>query len=534
MYVNEKALFPGSITGAHATPTPVYARTCEQGDPGVHSEYATLRPNPIQTVRCRMPATPASRPYLLIVDDDPLILSTLSHLLARYFAILPASSRAAARELHVQHRPALALIDLGLPPLPHRADEGLALISEILACDPLCKIIVLSGQDEEAHARHARTLGALEFIPKPAQVEHLLAVLRRALALHQEESAERLRPAALKRLIGTSPLLEAVRSQLQAYADTPFALLIEGESGTGKEVAARAAHEASQRHDQPFLALNCAAISPGLIEASLFGHARGAYTGAVGAQAGYFEDAGDGTLFLDEIGELPLELQPKLLRVLESGEYQRLGETRSRQTRARVIAATNRDLGFDARSGRFRPDLYHRLSVLRVTMPPLRSLGQDKHLLREHFIADYAQRLQLPPCQLEAAAQQRWLAYDFPGNVRELRNIVARLLSRFAGQQVSLAALEAELEADPAPQAGASPAPQLSPPELEQAIVLDEVLRRVERDYISAALRRAHGNMSQAARLLGLSRSTLYNRIDILARHGETLAAELSPLQRQE
>lgn len=481
-----------------------------------------------------MPATPASRPYLLIVDDDPLIQSTLSHLLARDFTILPASSRAAACELHAQHRPALALIDLGLPPLPHRADEGLALISDILACDPLCKIVVLSGQDEEAHARHARTLGALEFVAKPAQAGHLLAILQRAQALHQEETAEHLQPAALNRIIGNSPLLDAVRRQLQAYADTPFALLIEGESGTGKEVAARATHETSLRRDQPFLALNCAAISPGLIEASLFGHARGAYTGAVGAQAGYFEDAGDGTLFLDEIGELPLELQPKLLRVLESGEYQRLGETRCRQTRARVIAATNRDLGFDTRSGRFRADLYHRLCVLRITMPALRTLGQDKHVLREHFIADYAQRLQLPRCQLAPAAQQRWLAYDFPGNVRELRNIVARLLSRYAGQQVTLAALEAELEDDSTPQAEGPPAPEASPPELEQAIMLDEVLRRIERDYIGAALRRAHGNMSQAARLLGLSRSTLYNRIDTLARHGEPLGNEFSPNQRQE
>ncbi|GAB2885933.1 PEP-CTERM-box response regulator transcription factor [Uliginosibacterium flavum] len=475
--------------------------------------------------------TSASRPSLLIVDDDPLIQNSLAYLLARDFELVVASDRPQALALlQSAGAPDLALLDLGLPPHVNRADEGLALISELLALDPLCKIIVLSGQDEEAHARHALTLGALEFLAKPVAPEQLRAALTRALSLRQQESRELLQSAALPRILGQSAPILAAREQLQHYAATRFPVLIEGESGTGKEIAARALHELGPQRDKPFVALNCAAIAAGLIEATLFGHARGAFTGAVGAQAGYFEEAGEGSLFLDEIGELPLDLQPKLLRVLESGEYQRVGETQTRKTHARVIAATNRDLRFDARAGRFRADLFHRLSVLRVAMPPLRSLGDDRSLLLEHFLNDYTRQMAVSPCRLDTEAQACWLAYDFPGNVRELRNIVVRLLSRHAGQLVGRAALEAELDADSLPE---TPAQQASPAiqsgdlaaqiQASGGIVLDEALRRVERDYIAAALRAARGNMAQAARLLGLNRSTLYNRIETLARYGEAI-----------
>ncbi|NSL54376.1 sigma-54-dependent transcriptional regulator [Uliginosibacterium aquaticum] len=490
-----------------------------------------------------MPAATAPRPSLLLVDDDPLIRSSLAYILATDFDLCIAESRSDARRqiLAAGKPPALALLDLGLPPHPHRADEGLALIGELLASDPLCKIIVLSGQDEEAHARHARALGALEFIAKPASPDQLRQALQRALQLRRQEEAERQQPLALQRIRGTHPALQIVRAELQRSATTPFPVLIEGESGTGKEIAARALHELARHHDKPFVALNCAAISPGLIEATLFGHARGAFTGAVGAQAGCFEEAREGTLFLDEIGELPLDLQPKLLRVLESGEYQRLGETQRRHTGARIIAATNRDLRGEVRAGRFRADLYHRLSVLRLVMPPLRSLGEDRLALFEHYVHDYAHQLQVPPCSLTPSARTAWLGYDFPGNVRELRNIVARLLSRHAGLAISAAQLEAEFESDPDSQP-ASPSPAVMAAPAEQAallarlqacgsVSLDEELRRVESDWIAAALQLAHGNMSQAARLLGLNRSTLYSRIDTLARYASQAPANESSSQ---
>ncbi|MBS1210528.1 MAG: two component, sigma54 specific, transcriptional regulator, Fis family [Proteobacteria bacterium] len=480
-----------------------------------------------------MIATPASRPSLLIVDDDPLIRNTLACLLAPDFELLIAEDRPQALALlHAQNKtPELALLDLGLPPLTRQADEGLALISELLALDPFCKIIVLSGQDDEAHARHARAHGALEFLTKPVLPEHLRAALTRALNLHRQESQELPQGSALQRIMGTSPLIQATKEKIRHYASMIFPVLIEGESGTGKEIAARALHELGPHSNAPFATLNCAAIAAGLIEATLFGHARGAFTGSVGARAGYFEEAGCGTLFLDEIGELPLDLQPKLLRVLETGEFQRVGETSCRRTQARVIAATNRDLQREARSGHFRADLYHRLSVLRIVMPPLHDLGSDRILLLKHYLADYAKQMGCPPCHLNTEAQISWQAYTFPGNVRELRNIVVRLLSHHAGKVVDRSQLEVEFESSVQP-----PLPadhdvfaHISPKNLSTqfqtggTIVLDDALRRVERDYIAAALSATSGNMTQAARLLGLNRSTLYNRIDTLARFGEVV-----------
>ncbi|MDB5814612.1 MAG: two component, sigma54 specific, transcriptional regulator, Fis family [Rhodocyclales bacterium] len=476
-------------------------------------------------------SSPLSQPSLLIVDDDPLIIDTLGYVLEDDFELLSADNRSAAIATVRQRggRLDLALIDLGLPPLPNRPDEGLALIGELLAHDPHCKIIVLSGQNEEAHARHARTLGALEFIAKPAQPETLRAALQRALQLRRQELDVVSASQALERIVGESAPILAARAQLQRFANSHFPVLIEGESGAGKEVAAQALHELAGAQRR-FVALNCAAIAPGLIEATLFGHTRGAFTGAQAAQTGYFEEAADGTLFLDEIGELPLELQPKLLRVLENGEYQRVGETQKRIVRARIIAATNRDLQQEVRGGRFRADLFHRLSVLRVRMPALRQTGDDRLILLDHYIRIFSQQMQLQPFRLTADALQCWQAYDFPGNVRELRNIVIRLLVRYAGQAVSRAELESEQEADViTTTADATEAP-LSPPGVIKDIApggvdLPAVLRRVERDYIAAALQQSHGNMSQAARLLGINRSTLYNRMETLARHGEDLGS---------
>lgn len=479
------------------------------------------------------------RPRLLIVDDDPLIVDTLSYLLADRFDLLSASNRHAAVDIvrGLGGSLELALIDLGLPPLQNRPDEGLALIGELLAHDPQCKIIVLSGQNEEAHARHARTLGALEFIAKPAPPQLLREALERALQLRQDELGNQARSSATARIVGRSAIIEAARAQLQRFASSPFPVLIEGESGAGKEVAAQALHELSPGNSaRRFIALNCAAIAPGLIEATLFGHARGAFTGAQAAQAGYFEEAADGTLFLDEIGELPLELQPKLLRVLENGEYQRVGETQKRQARARVVAATNRDLQQEVRSGRFRADLFHRLSVLRVRMPALRQMGEDRALMLEHYRRLFAQQLATESFELDAEATASWMAYDFPGNVRELRNIIIRLLVRHPGQRVNRAALEAELEPDSSPTAASSGneavAQEKAAPAAAQignGVDLPAVLRRMEHDYIVAALREARGNMSQAARLLGINRSTLYNRMETLARHGEDFGEHSTP-----
>ena len=470
---------------------------------------------------------PNSKPLLLIVDDDPLIADSLSYFLGRNYQVATAATRKEAIDLLRNHQqtPALALIDLGLPPLPHRPEEGFALIADILAHSPDTRIVVLSGQSDEQNARHARALGATEFVAKPADPDCLQDLIRRVLSFRD------IAPPEEDGLIGTSAPIRKLRSQLRQFARSPFPVLVEGESGSGKELAANALHRLSDRASQPYLALNCAAISPSLVEATLFGHAKGAFTGASGARSGYFEDASEGTLFLDEIGELPLDLQPKLLRVLENGEFYRIGETQTRKSSARIVAATNRDLKKEVREGRFRADLYHRLSVFTITVPPLRETGTDKLLLLEHFRNIYTLQIGVTPFRLTTEANDRLLAYPFPGNVRELRNIAIRLTTKWAGEAVDVDALENELDVElHGNQFAVSPAPTFtgSVNELTEHALrdlqarrefnLDQTLRRWEEAYIDAAQHLAHGNMSQAARLLGINRTTLYNRIDTLAR----------------
>jgi len=371
------------------------------------------------------------------------------------------------------------------------------------------KIFVLSGQNDAANARHARALGAWEFVAKPSDPALLKRLFARALAVPAADEPE---------LVGESPLLARLKNQIAQFAASPYPVLIEGESGSGKEMVARSLHRLSPRAGKPYLTLNCAAISPTLVEPTLFGYAKGAFTGAQVAKSGYFEDADDGTLVLDEIGELPLELQAKLLRVLENGEYQRVGETQLRIARCRVIAATNRDLRREVKKGGFRADLYHRLSVFALAVAPLRDLEGDKRLLLEHFRRLACAQAGAQPFELDAEAAARWQQYDFPGNVRELRNIVIRLTTKYPGQRLSVAELEAELDLE-AP----APASALSGPIVEQALRqleragsfnLDETLKAWERGYIEAALKLTRGNVSQAAKLLGMNRTTLYSRMN--------------------
>jgi DNA-binding NtrC family response regulator len=466
----------------------------------------------------------SAKPSLLLVDDDPLIAESLALALDPDYEVVRGHDRGSAVErLRSGFRPDLALIDLGLPPVAHLPNEGFKLIGDLLAHAPDVRILVLTGQNEESNARRARALGAVELVPKPCDPQRLRGVLARALAAapldRTGEAAERDRG-----LVGDSPALMKLRSQIDLYAASTFPALIEGESGSGKERVAFSLHYLSPRAGLPFLALNCAAISPGLVEPTLFGYAKGAFTGAVQSKSGYFEDAGEGTLFLDEIGELALELQAKLLRVLENGEYQRVGETQTRASRARVVAATNRDLREEIRQGRFRSDLYHRLSVFTLAVPPLRDLGEDKLRLLEHYSALYAEKSSCRPFGLDAAARSRWLAYRFPGNVRELKNVVIRLTTKHAGHVVGERDLEAEFA--PAGEPGANDAAAQARAELlaGKAFSLDAALKGVEQAYIDAALEIAQGNVSQAAKLLGISRTTLYGRLE-----GAGRGARLTP-----
>jgi DNA-binding NtrC family response regulator len=468
---------------------------------------------------------PDAKPALLIVDDDPLITDTLHFVLSNDFEVHVAETRQQVKSLLTQldATPPLALVDLGLPPSQHKPDEGFALISDLLNHDKAIRILVLSGQNDDANARHARALGAIDFIGKPAEPERIKHALLDALRFNPEAAA----PAGVAGtqesggIVGCSHAVDRLRNQIRLYADAPFPVLIEGESGSGKELVAKSLHQWSKRGGKPYLALNCAAISPTLVEPTLFGYARGAFTGADKAHAGYFEDAREGTLFLDEIGELPLELQAKLLRVLENGEFQRVGETASRFSNARIVAATNRDLRKEVREGRFRGDLYHRLSVFPVHVPPLREQNEDKLALLDHFRAHFAREIGAAPFVFSPDAQRLWEEYHFPGNVRELRNIVIRLTTKHAGRVVGARELEDEFDLDVvAP--GSLPLPTDAQSLLEYAkfhlrgignFNLDQVIKQWEKSYVEAALGMTHGNLSQAAKILGVNRTTLYSRM---------------------
>lgn len=457
------------------------------------------------------------------MDDDPLIRDSLRLVLADEFDILLAQDREHAIRLvrDLPAPPQLALVDLGLPPTPHRPQEGFRLITELLAHSPQIKIITLSGQNEESNARHARALGAIEFVAKPCRPETIRAELRAALIAQHSELRVATQSQSQLGIIGNSQPIQALRSQIKLYANTPYSVLIQGESGSGKELVAAALQNLSSDHDAPFVALNCAAIAPNLLESTLFGHAKGAFTGATAAQVGFFEKAGNGTLFLDEVGELPQELQAKLLRVLENGEYQRVGETATRKSSARIIAATNLYLAQAVRSGTFRADLFHRLSVFTINVPPLDTLGDDKLLLLDHFRDFYSKQMQRVPFSLDTTARTAWQNYSFPGNTRELRNIVIRLVTKYPGLKVAATQLEAEFDRQlPAMHNAAHESVNDARRVLQQGgFNLDDMLMGYTQTYIDAAMELAQGNVSEAAKLLGIARTTLYSRMEAAQRH---------------
>ena len=471
------------------------------------------------------------KPVLIIIDDDPLITDTLHFVLSKHFEVCVADSRAQAKSLlrQLDEPPSLALVDLGLPPMQHKPDEGFKMIGELLAHSPSMKIHVLSGQSDDVNVKHALALGALDFIPKPCDVDKLKELLLNSLKVQNVEltALADTKQAEDKNggMIGESLPMQTLITQIRQFADSPFPVLIEGESGSGKERVASNFHRFSKRTKQPYLSINCAAISPMLAESILFGHAKGAFTGANNANAGYFEDVNEGTLFLDEIGELPLEMQAKLLRVLENGEYTRVGETQVRKSKARVVAATNRDLRAEVRAGNFRSDLYHRLGVFAVKVPPLRDLAEDSLILLEHFNTFYARETGQESFKLDSKAQSRWLSYHFPGNVRELRNIIIRLIAKYAGQTVNEVQLSAELDLSRQNEVdgngttisnnGDLSSYALQHLQNEANVSLDQVLKSWEKAYVDAAMRITHGNLSQAAKMLGINRTTLYSRIQL-------------------
>jgi two-component system NtrC family response regulator len=438
----------------------------------------------------------SAKPRLLVVDDDEDLRGQMRWALADEFEISLAGSRDEALSRAREERPAVVTLDLGLPPHPGGVEEGFAALEELRAADAEVKVVVITGREDRAHALRAIDQGAYDFFVKPIDVEELKVVLRRALKLNALERENReLRQqtaSAFEGMLGTSPRMQELYAAIRKVATVDAPVLVVGESGTGKELCAHAVHRLGARAAGPFVPINCGAIPGELLESELFGHEKGAFTGAHAQRRGRIESANGGTLFLDEIGELPPSLQVKLLRFLQDHKLERVGGRTPITLDVRVITATNADLKALLREGRFREDLYYRIGVVTLTLPPLRDREDDVALIAEALARRYAAEAgrKLTGFTRDALAALR--AHAWPGNVRELENRVRRAAVMAEGPRIS--AVDLELDG------GGAAARQ----------GLRELRAGLERETIRAALKRNRGNISQTASELGISRPTLY------------------------
>ncbi len=441
---------------------------------------------------------------LLIVDDDEDIRTQMKWALFNDYELLMAGDRAGAIAAYTADRPTATLLDLGLPPRPNDPEEGMAVLSSILALDPVAKVIVVSGQGDKQNALRAVGAGAYDFLCKPVDMDELGLVLQRCVYLAELEREYRAtqyseRADVFEDMLGASPPMQAVFDFIRKVAPTSAPALILGESGTGKEMVAKALHRRSMQRDGPFVAINCNSIPENLLESELFGHEKGAFTGADRQRKGHVETASGGTLFLDEIGELPASVQVKLLRFLQEKCFQRVGGRQEIQSDARVIAATNRNLQESAASGKFREDLYFRLAVMVVKMPALRERGNDIVLVAKAFLQNYGVEHAKPGLTFAPDGLRALSHYPWPGNVRELQNRVRRAVIMTDGKRVSARDLELTDTLSALP-------PQ----------TLKEARESVEREMVQEALRRHGGKITAAALELGVSRPTLYELMEKL------------------
>jgi two-component system, NtrC family, response regulator len=448
---------------------------------------------------------------LLIVDDSPEIRNQLKWGLGREYQVLQAGSAEEAFGLFEQHRPKAVTLDLGLPPDPDGFEEGLRILSGILQRGPDTKIIVLTGNEERNVALEAIQRGAYDFYQKPVDLAELMVILRRAYQLAAlEEENRNLRAGCGNRtamfgLFGQCDAMQQVFNTIRKVASSDVPILILGESGTGKELVAAAIHGEGLRKAGPFIPLNCGAIPETLLEAELFGHEKGAFTGAQGRVKGKVEYAHGGTLFLDEIGELPLILQVKLLRFLQNKMIQRLGGREDIPVDARIIAATNIDIAEAMAAGKFREDLYYRIGVITISLPPLRERGSDIALLANLFLHRFAEGLRKKVKGFSGAALDALQAYEWPGNVRELENRVKR------------AAIMAEAPILEPQHLGLATPANTAEEVLLKGMSLREGRDQVERSMVIAAMEQQEGNIVKMAEMLGVSRPAVYA---LMKKHG--------------
>jgi two-component system nitrogen regulation response regulator GlnG len=461
-----------------------------------------------------------SRGLIFVADDDRSIRTVLDQALGRAGYEVRSTGNAATLWRWIENGDGdLVITDVVMPD-----ENGLDLLPRIKKQRPDLPIVVMSAQSTLLTAVKATERGAYEYLPKPFDLRALLTVVDRALKNEKKPASTTAGPAEDLPLIGRSPAMQGIYRTLARLMGTDLTVMISGESGTGKELVARALHDYGRRRNGPFVAINMAAIPRELIESELFGHEKGSFTGANARYAGRFEQAESGTLFLDEIGDMPIEAQTRLLRVLQQGEYTTVGGRTPIRADVRIIAATHRDLRQLIHQGLFREDLFYRLNVVPIRLPPLRERTEDIPDLVRHFLAT-AQAEGLPAKSLDAAAMQRLMRYRWPGNVRELENLIRRLGALHPEEMIGEDVIEAELEdlmSGPTKEAEnlamaveqhlsryfAEHGNGLPPPGL-----YERVLREIERPLLSLTLSATRGNQIRAAQLLGLNRNTLRKKV---------------------
>jgi DNA-binding NtrC family response regulator len=443
---------------------------------------------------------------VLVVDDDAVLRKLLSDQIARMgFDTAPAASGEEALAALSRSDFDVLLLDIRMPGL-----SGLETLREIRKLEDAPEVIMLTADTSLGTGIEAMRLGAYDYLTKPATLDEIEAVVRKAdekrrLVRQNASLRDAVRPAAedaQSALVFRSKAMEDLAALAESAARADSTVVITGESGTGKDVLARFIHARSSRSDAPVIAVNCAALPESLFESEFFGHERGAFTGATATKRGLIEAADGSTLFLDEVGEMPAQIQVKLLRFLEEGRFRRVGSTRDRESDVRVIAATNRNLAEDVRQGRFRADLFYRLNVISLHVPPLRRRREDIPALVEHFLSLFRERFNRPALDLSDEARRRLSSYDWPGNVRELRNTLERAAALAQGD-----AIEADQVLPPA--AAEAPEGETGETAGGAPVTLDELERR----HILRVLEEAGGNRERAAAILGISARTLYRKL---------------------
>ena len=449
---------------------------------------------------------------LLVIDDNEEIRKQLKWGLGKEYAILLAQDGNEALALFKRHHPKVVTLDLGLPPHENGTGEGFRCLEEMLKHLPTVKVVVITGNDERGNALRAIQMGAYDFYQKPLDLKELKIIVNRAFYLHSiEEENRRLcttldeKTSELGGMVGQCPEMLRIFSTIGKVASSDISVLIVGDSGTGKELVARAVHAMSFRKDGSFIPINCGAIPESLLESELFGHEKGAFTGAHVQVQGKVEYAHKGTIFLDEIGELPANLQVKLLRFLQEKTLQRVGGREDVHVDARILAATNIDISKAIQEGKFREDLYYRVGVLLINLPPLRKRGEDILLLANLFLRRFSQEFRRNVRGFSPSSVKMLEAYEWPGNVRELENRIQRavIMSEFSMIEPHDLGFTERLWAQKA--------------RLQELTTLREARDKIERELIISAVEKHGGNIARASEELGISRPTLY---DLMKKHG--------------